>query len=376
MPDGVHVGLNLVFLVPGQTGGMEVAARELVRALVGQVPPDTRLTAFVGREAAHEPLAEEVDTVTVPVRASNRFDWVRGEQVHLPRLAARSGVDVLHSLASTAPLGGRFARLVTIHDLIYKLHPDAHQGIRTLGMRILVPTAARRSHRVIAVSHSTRDDLVRHLRLPPGKIDVVPQGLGAEPRDPPVPEAYLRERHDLGARPLALSVSAKRPHKNLARLLEALSLVPAERRPVLVIPGYPTWHEAELRERAATIGVADDVRFLGWIDAPELEGLYAAASCFVFPSLYEGFGLPVLEAMRRGVPVACADRASLPEVAGDAALLFDPESPRAIADAMERLLGDGGLADRLRAKGRKQAARFTWAATARGVLASYERALS
>jgi glycosyltransferase involved in cell wall biosynthesis len=117
------------------------------------------------------------------------------------------------------------------------------------------------------------------------------------------------------------------------------------------------------------------VRFLGWISAAELEGLYAAAGCFVFPSLAEGFGLPVLEAMARGLPVACSARGSLAEVAGDAALLFDPESEPAIADAINALLGDPALRERLRQAGRAQAARFTWSQTADGTLKSYERAL-
>jgi glycosyltransferase involved in cell wall biosynthesis len=301
---------------------------------------------------------------------------VRGEQQHLPRLARRAGVDLLHSLAGTAPLYGGFARVVTIHDLIYKLHPEAHERVRTLGMRLLVPLAARRSRRVIAVSRSTRDDLVRHLRLPEERIDVVYQGLGVRPRARPLPEPEVRARHGLGERAVALTVSAKRPHKNLARLLEALAQLPGGSRPVLVIPGYPTWHERELREKASHLGLAQDVRFLGWVEGAELEGLYAVAACFVFPSLYEGFGLPVLEAMRREVPVACSDRASLPEVAGDAALLFDPTSAEAIAAAMSRLLSDRALADDLRQRGRRRAARFSWEATARGVLACYGRALA
>ena len=137
-----------------------------------------------------------------------------------------------------------------------------------------------------------------------------------------------------------LSLSAKRPHKNLLALIGALARIPAERRPLLVLPGYPTWHEAELRARAEADGVAGDVRFLGWLSGEELEGLWALAEAFVFPSLYEGFGLPVLEAMARGVPVACADASSLPEVAGDAALLFAPRAEQAIADALLRLLDD------------------------------------
>jgi glycosyltransferase involved in cell wall biosynthesis len=373
----LHIGLNLIFLVPGETGGMEVAARELVPALVAAAPSGTRFTAFVNRETAEaEPGPwEGVPAVTVPVHARRRVEWVLGEQLLLPRLAARAGVDVMHSLANTAPGRGRFARVVTIHDLIYRLHPEAHQGLRTLGMRVLVPLAARRSHRVVTDSRSTADDVVAQLGIPPGRVDVVPLGLGASARADPVPDADLRSRLGLGERPICLSVSAKRPHKNLERLISALALIPAQRRPVAVVPGYPTWHEAELRERASQLGVTGDVIFLDWVDAAELEGLYAAAACFVFPSLYEGFGLPVLEAMHRGVPVACSDQSSLPEVAGDAALLFDPESPEAIARAIETLLGDPEEAARLREAGRARAARFTWERTAHGVLAAYERAL-
>ncbi len=151
--------------------------------------------------------------------------------------------------------------------------------------------------------------------------------------------------------------------------------MPAEARPVLVIPGYRTSHEDELRARADDLGLGGDVVFPPWVDAAQLEGLYALAACVVFPSLYEGFGLPVLEAMARGVAVACSDRSSLPEVAGDAALLFDPEDPRAIAGAMRRLLDDHALAERLAARGRERAAGFTWRRTAELTHAAYERAL-
>jgi glycosyltransferase involved in cell wall biosynthesis len=372
----VHVGLNLVFLVPGEQGGMEVYARELLRALPA-ARPDLRLTAFVNREAraAGGEWDEFADVVEVPVFARNRVQWVRGEQQLLPGLARRAGVDVLHSLASTAPARGRFRRVVTIHDLLYRVVPQAHFGVLGLGMRVLIPTAAHRSHRVIVDSQSTRADVRRFLHVPERKLDVVPLGVGTTPAGDPEPAAALRARHGLGSRRVALSVSAKRPHKNLERLLQALAAIAPERRPVLVIPGYPTPHEAVLRERAAALGVLGDVRLLSWVSGAELEGLYALAAVFVFPSLYEGFGLPVLEAMRRGVPVACSNRSSLPEVAGDAALLFDPHDPRAMTAAIERILGDEAEAARLRAAGRRQAARFTWAATARGTAASYDRAM-
>jgi glycosyltransferase involved in cell wall biosynthesis len=263
----MHVGLNLVFMVPGQTGGMEVAARAIVPAL-RDAAPGARFTAFVNREAAAEDLG--VETVVVPVEATNRVEWVRGEQMLLPRLARRAGCDVLHSLASTAPARGPFARVATIHDLNYLVVPEAHFGVRALGMRVLVPLAARTSHRVIAVSHATRDDLVARLGVPAGKVDVVPQWLGQPPGTPPTPAAELRERLQLGERPVLLSLSAKRPHKNLRGLLGALARLAPERRPVAVLPGYATPHEAELREHARALGLADDGRVAGWPSAADL----------------------------------------------------------------------------------------------------------
>lgn len=372
----MHVGLNLIYLVPGETGGMETYARELIPALLRQ-QPDTRITAFVNREAANVrgPWADVAECVPIPVNARHRIEWALGEQLLLPRTAARHGVDVLHSLASTAPASGDFPRVVTIHDLLYRIYPETHFGARAAAMRVLVPVAARRSDRVIAPSVATRDDLVKFLRLTPEKVDVVHEGVGSA-RVEPLDERELRVRLGLDRRKLVLTVSAKRPHKNLIRLLDALALIPAERRPVLALPGYPTPHEHQLREHAIELGIEADTCFLSWISAEELEGLYRLASCFVFPSLYEGFGLPVLEAMARGVPVACSGRGSLAEVAGEAALLFDPESPRAIADAIEGLLGDPAMGERLREAGFEQARRFSWDATARATLHSYELALA
>ncbi len=373
-----HVGLNLIFLVPGETGGMEVAARELIPALVGEAPAGMRFTAFVNRETAADrdgPWNELLPAVTVPVRARERVQWVLGEQLLLPRLAARAGVDLVHSLASTAPLWGPFRRVVTIHDLIYARFPEAHSGLREKGMRVLVPAAARRADRVIADSQSTRGDLIELLGIPSERIDVVPLGLGAVRRAEPLSERDTRARFELGERRVVLSLSAKRSHKNLRALIDALARIPAAERPVLVLPGYPTAHEAELRAHAHALGLGGDVRLLGWLAEPELEGLWAIADAFLFPSLYEGFGLPVLEAMARGVPVACSDASSLPEVAGDAALLFDPRDDAQIAAAVQRLLCEPALAEGLRARGRTRAREFTWERSARATIDSYLRAL-
>lgn len=372
-----NVGINLIYLVPGETGGMETFARELIPALV-RAAPGLRFTAFVNREAAAArgaPWGELVPAVTVPVNARRREQWVLGEQLLLPRLAARHRVELLHSLASTSPARGGGTRVVTVHDLIYARFPEAHQGLRDRGLRVVVPLGLRRAQRILAISESTREDLVELLGIAPARIDVVPQGTTAAPPAAPPAPARVRARFGLGGRRVILSLSAKRPHKNLLALVAALARIAPARRPLLVLPGYPTWHEAELRGHAERLGLADDVRFEGWLGDSELAGLWAVADAFVYPSLYEGFGLPVLEAMARGVPVACADASSLPEVAGDAALLFDPRSEEQIAGAIERLLDDPQLAARLAARGRRRAQQFTWERTARLTLAGYARAL-
>jgi glycosyltransferase involved in cell wall biosynthesis len=370
----VRVGLNLSFLTPGEMGGLEVYARELSVALAAR--NDVRLVFLLNRRAATDPSWRGLgETVVLTVDPRRRVDWVRADQIGVPRAAERAGVDLIHSLASTAPARGALRRVVTVHDLNYLVHPEAHFGLRSLGMRLLVPLAVRRSHRVIVPSESTQRDLVERLGADPARIDVVPEGVGQSARRTGRLPEEVRMRLGVRPRPVLLSVSAKRPHKNLHRLIGAVADLAAERRPLLVLPGYPTPHEAQLREEAGARGVADDVLFLGFVSAEELEGLYAAADAVVFPSLYEGFGLPVLEAMTRGVPVATSARASLAEVAGDAALLFDPESERSIAQAIDRLLTDPELADRLRTAGRKQAERFTWESAAEGTVATYRRAL-
>jgi glycosyltransferase involved in cell wall biosynthesis len=372
-----HVGLNLLHLVPGETGGVEVYDRRLVQALRA-ARPDLRLTAFVFSEAARalrsEPWLDDLELVRVPSSGRSRLARVAAEQAVLPPAVRRARIDLLHNLLTTAPVLPGIPQVTTIHDVIYKRYPETHVGVLAHGLAVLVPLAIRRSTRIVADSHATASDLVSLLNADAARIDVVYPGPGLGAPADPLQDAEVRRRLRLDAgRPLVLTVSAKRPHKNLERLVAAFAAVRAQPRPTLLVPGYPTPFEERLHRQAAAGGA--DVRFAGWIEDDVLDGLYRAATCVVLPSLREGFGLPVLEAMARGTPVACSDRPALPEVAGDAALYFDPTDETAIARTIEELLRDEGLRAHLGAAGREQARRFSWADAAASTLESYEKAL-
>jgi glycosyltransferase involved in cell wall biosynthesis len=371
----LHVGLNALHLVPGETGGGELYARRLLPALL-EARDDLRLTLFVGREAGGERWPERVEVVRLPVRTRSRPRRVLAEQALLPAAVVRSRPDLLHNLFTTAPALPSVPQVTTILDVIYKRFPETHAGLLSRGMAVLVPLAARRSRRVLTLSHAAKRDIVDFLGVPADRIDVTPLASAIPAGVTPVAEEELRRRLGIGSAPIVLTVSAKRPHKNLSRLLDAFAQLESRDPPVLVAPGYRTPFEDDLRVRADALGISHRVRFLGWIDDATLEGLYRAATCFVFPSLAEGFGLPVLEALARGTPVACSRTSSLPEVAGDAALLFDPEDTGAIRTALERLLADAALRRRLALAGRERATEFDWQRTAELTAQSYERALA
>jgi glycosyltransferase involved in cell wall biosynthesis len=373
----LRAGVNAIFLEPGM-GGLETYVLELTPALL-KADPSLRLSVLCnpsGRELlAAQPWAGEVELITP--RAAVRGLRALFELGPLGVLAGRR-FDVLHSPALTAPLATRAANVVVLADTTWITVPDLGRG-QAATVRLwqaIVPRVARRADRVVAISAASASDVERLLGVPRDRIDVVPLGYGTPQRVEPTPLGELRSRLGLGEGPVVLNVAMQKVHKNQRALVRAL---PAVRAAVpnaqLVLPGAATPYEQELRAEAARQGVGDAVVFPGYVNDADLEGLYAVASAFVFPSLNEGFGMPVLEAMGRGVPVVTSSVSSLPEVAGDAALLVDPGSVDEIADATTRVLTDPALRERLVAAGLRRPAAFTWERAAQGTLESWRRAL-
>jgi glycosyltransferase involved in cell wall biosynthesis len=368
-----RVAINAIFLLPGM-GGLDTYVRELVPELV-RAAPRTRFSLYcspVGREyLAQTDWASEVQFVSHPLFG------VRGLKAitELTVLGALAGAraDLIHSVAQTGPLLTSAAHVTTIHDTTWLHGPPIDATTRL--WRVIVPPVARRADRVIAVSQASADDIVRLLQVPVDRIDVALHGhtRNASVRAMSVEE--VRHSFGLGESRLILTVGTRKPHKNVLGLIAALpEVLEHEPRARLVLAGNPTAHEPELQAAVHHHGVADAVSLLPFVDESALEGLYAAAECFVLPSFNEGFGLPVLEAMGRGVPVACSNVSALPEVAGDAARYFDPADSHQIGTALIDLLGDRGLREQLAARGRAREVELTWGATAEATLDSYARA--
>jgi len=359
-------------------GGLETYVRELLPALL-VARPRLRISVFVtetGRDLlASEPWAGGVELVTHPL-VGLPYGKAAAELAVVGPLADRRGVDILHSVALTAPFHTRAAGVITIADVTWLREPETVGPLTALLWRMLVPTVARRAERVITLSEAARREILEDLGVRPEKLDVVPCGSGSGAPPEPSDEAGLRGRLGLRDRRVVLAVSALSRHKNLPPLVHALARVlVAHPDVVLVIPGNPTKHGDELEQLAETLDARDALCLPGWVSAGDLEALYRAAACFVFPSRREGFGMPVLEAMARGVPVACSNTSALPEVAGDAALYFAPDRPAEIAEAIERLLDDPQLGRELVARGQERVRLFTWSRAANETLAVYERAL-
>jgi glycosyltransferase involved in cell wall biosynthesis len=370
----VHsVALNAMFLAPGDSGGPETYLRELVRALAEEYPAlrMTVLTTGSGRRAlAADGFGEYARLQALPAEEYRRFRRQFAEQLLTQVHTRRAGAQLLHSLASTGPIWTpRLRSVVTLHDVTF-MHTPTFGRVTTWGITQVISRAARDADSLIAVSAAARDQICSTLGIAPERFSVVPHGVGPVPRAQPVSADPLRERLALGDRRMVMCVAAIRPHKNQELLIRALAQLPDD--VLLVLVGRHEPYADGLRALASELGVGDRMRLAGYVDDGELERLWALAACAAFPTRAEGFGLPVLEAMARGVPVACSDIPVLREVGGDAPVYFDAADPSSAAAAVLSALDDH---ERARS-GRQRAADFSWPEAARGTMEAYERALS
>jgi glycosyltransferase involved in cell wall biosynthesis len=271
-------------------------------------------------------------------------------------VAARYRLDVLFNPGFTSPILAPCACVTVFHDLQHKRHPEHFRFFDLPFWNLLLWASVRRSRRLIAVSEATREDLLRYYRLSPNRISVVHHGVE--------PDFFTLDRSR--TEPFVLCVSTLHPHKNLDRLIRAYA--GSEREFRLTITGLRGFAATAIEALIEKLGVQDSVLLTGWIPRDELLQLYAKAHAFVYPSTFEGFGMPVLEAMAAGIPVACSDIPPLREVAGEAALYFDPLKESAIAAALDRIVTDGSLRSRLAQAGPERARQFSWEKTARSTL--------
>ncbi len=287
------------------------------------------------------------------------------------------GLDLLHGLAFAAPLAAACPTVITVHDVSFLRFPEAFRPLNRLYLSFATRISTRRARRVIAVSESTRQDVIRFFGVPPERVVVIPNGVTGDfhPHDLESRMAFCAAR-GLPERYL-LYVGTIEPRKNLVRLLEAYALWRSESGEMvkLVIAGGKGWYYDQVFKRAEELDLGDDVIFPGFVPAEDLPLLYSAAQAFLYPSLFEGFGLPVLEAMACGTPTITSTASALPEVAGDAALLVDPGDARAIADAIGAVVEDAALAGRLRYAGPRRAAEYSWSRTAAETVQVYREAL-
>ncbi|MGB9872473.1 MAG: glycosyltransferase family 4 protein [Anaerolineae bacterium] len=355
----------------GHFPGIGRYVTNLARAMAPLLGPEERLI-LLRDPSSPSPwdlvslVGERARVVDVPYSPfSLRQQWA------LPRLLARLRADLYHSPYYLMPYRPGVPTVLTVHDLIPLLFPRQSTWQARLFFRWALRLALRASRRVIAVSRATARDLQIHFHISPGQVSVIPEAPDPAfyPRPPTETEA-VRRKYGLSD-PFVLYVGSNKPHKNLTGLIEAWSCLGPHVSPfTLTIAGAWDPRYAEPRLLAERLGLAN-IRWLGPVPEADLPALYSAAALFVFPSLYEGFGLPVLEAMACGTPVVCSDTSSLPEVVGEAARRVDPTDEQSLAAAMADLLKDEARREEMREKGWQQAARFSWGRTAALTLEVY-----
>lgn len=372
----MHIGLN-AHLLSGRAGyrsaGVHSYIHHLLTQLPAVVPSGWRLTALVGEQT-------EADYAGIAMRRARlntesplrRIVW---EQTVQPWSLGE--FDLYHALAFVAPLAVKRPFVVTVYDLSFVHYPERLPAARRLYLRLFTALTCRRAARVMAISHSTAADLTATFGIPADRIDVAAPGYDAT-HFRPLPAAEVtafRAAHNLPDR-FWLFVGTLEPRKNLVTLLEAYANLPDTERLPLILAGGKGWQYDDIFAAVERLNLREHVQFPGFIDPDVLPFWYNSADVFIYPSVFEGFGLPVLEAMACGKPVVTSNVSSLPEVVGKVGLALPPHDVQQWTDALHRAYTDGNWRAQSRRENPVAAQRYTWAATAQATAASYHRALN
>ncbi len=369
-----HVAIN-THLISGRVGYRSAGVHQYIYHLLRHLGPDDdglRYTVLLGEGELPPDVALPTLQSRWPTgRASVRVAW---EQLVQPWTLRRIEADLVHGPVFIAPFIAPCPAVVTIHDLSFIRFPAMFRPANRLYLTLMARLSARRARRLIAVSAHAAAETVQLLGVPPERIDVVYHGV--DPVFRPLPDdevAAFRQRQGAPER-FVLFLGTLEPRKNLIRLLEAFARI-YNAKIKLVLAGGKGWLYDELFARVEDLGLEEAVIFPGYVDAKDLPLWYNAATVVAYPSLYEGFGLPVLEAQACGTPVLTSNVSSLPEAAGDAALKVDPYDVDALAEGLNRMLTDASLRRELRERGLAHARQFSWTRTAQETARVYRRAL-
>jgi glycosyltransferase involved in cell wall biosynthesis len=376
---GIHVALN-AHLLTAQAGYRSAGINGYIYNLIDALPdadPSFSYTLFTGSQG-QPPIHGRVFTRRAGWNTQPPIRRILWEQFIQPAALRRVRPDLVHALAFVTPVFSRVPSVVTVYDLSFVHYPERLTAARRLYLGLLTRRSCQHARRVIAISASTARDLTKTFGVPPDKIDVAVPGVGAQFEPLPAPEvAVFRVQKGLPDR-FWLFLGTLEPRKNLPVLLRAYAQLPAADRAAvhLVLAGGKGWMFDAIFRTVETHGLADTVHFPGYVPAEELPLWYNAAEGFVYPSVFEGFGLPVVEALACGTPTLVSDVSSLPEAAGDTGYRLPPDDVDAWTAALAHVIHDPAWREEAGQRGRAHAAAFTWANTAARTVVSYRRALN
>ncbi len=366
----MKIGINVLYLLPGRVGGSETYIRNLIKWLP-VIDRENEYIVFINQESLGVfDTSPGVTIVPCPVRASNRPQRILWEQFGLPSQVRHRGIDILLSAGMTAPFRCPATSVLMLFDLQHINQPGNFPWYYLPFLRSIIYGSAKSANGVLTLSYQVKNDIIRFYHLLPERIEVTHLAVDhdAFTLQGPPDTATVRARYGLPDR-FILYAASSLPHKNHERLFQAFRQV-RDRIPglKLVLIGARDKGGEMLLRKIQTLGIGQDVLLLGWLPFGDVPSIYRASEAFIFPTLHEGFGLPVLEAMACGIPVVCSKIEPLLEVAGDAALFVDPYSPNEIATGIFTALSDGMMRKQLVQKGLVRAKQFTWESTAKTTL--------